>query len=52
MKIGILALQGAFREHREVLDALLLVFSGLGGGSGGSLLAGARRRTRRCGTAP
>ena len=22
MKVGILALQGAFREHREVLDAL------------------------------
>ena len=22
MKIGVLALQGAFREHREVLDAL------------------------------
>ena len=22
MKVGVLALQGAFREHREVLDAL------------------------------
>ena len=22
MKVGILSLQGAFREHREVLDAL------------------------------
>ena len=24
MKVGVLALQGAFREHREVLDALIL----------------------------